>query len=243
MAEALNSLTDDQRKSPVVQKVIKLWTEQDAQLQQQMMTGGWYRWGSTWVDKSQYEKLQAAEKEVKEKIAKMEGDFADAQAKIDTIDSQMDQNRQAMQYMEQQRRQYTQGTNGSQRMTVYPLPPQYWDYDRANRRLEVQRKEQVSLLDALRAKAQAVRQQLPTPKFKGVQVMIGVEGTPAVAPAPKTTVSPVVDLKEEVGSGGVTPAKAETSKTEPKAVEAPKAESKPAGETPKPGAGDKPLKY
>jgi|GEM_PF-719585 len=238
VAEALNALTDDQRKSPVVQKVLKLWTEQDAQLQQQMMTSGWYRWGSTWVDKSQYEKLQAAEKEVKEKIAKMEGDFADAQAKIDTIDSQMDQNRQAMQYMEQQRRQYTQGTNGSQRLTVYPLPPQYWDYDRANRRLEVQRKEQVSLLDALRAKAQAVRQQLPTPKFKGVQVMIGVEGTPAVAPAPKTTVSPVVDLKEEVGGSVKTP-----NSEAPKVVETPKAESKPAAETPKPGANDKPLKY
>src|SRR2546421_44950 len=87
VAEALNGLTPEQRKSPIAQKVYKLWTEQDNQLQQQMMPLGWYRWGATWVDKGQFEKLQAAEKEVKEKIAKMEEDFADAQAKVDTIDS------------------------------------------------------------------------------------------------------------------------------------------------------------
>jgi tetratricopeptide (TPR) repeat protein len=240
VAEALNSLTDEQRKSPVAQKVIKLWTEQDAQLQQQLMTVGWYRWGSSWVDKSQYDKLQVAEKEVKDKIAKMEADFADAQAKIDTIDSQMQQNRQAMQYMEQQRMQYNTTQAGKTQATLYPLPPAYWDYDRANRRLEVQRKETITLLDTLRAKAQAVKQQLPLPKYKGLQVMIGVEGTPIIAPVPKTTVSPVANLKDEVAP---TPAAAVES-GKGTVTETPKTEA-PKGETAKPGTAtnDKPLKY
>jgi tetratricopeptide (TPR) repeat protein len=179
VAEALNSLTDDQRKSTVVQKALKVWTEQDAQLQQQMMQLGWYRWGSGWVDKAQYEKLQAAEKDVKDKIAKMETDFAEAQAKIDTIDAQIKQNRDAMRYMENQRIQY----DNTGKPVAFPLPPQYWDYDRANRRLEVQEKETLALLNALRAKAQIVKQQLPIPKFKGTQLTMGVEGTPAIAPA------------------------------------------------------------
>jgi tetratricopeptide (TPR) repeat protein len=235
VAEALNALTDEQRKSPVAQKAIKLWTEQDTQLQQQMMTQGLYRWGASWVDKAQYEKLQVAEKEVKEKIAKLEADFADAQAKVDTIDAQARQNRDAMRYMEQQR----VVTDSTGKQMQYPLPPQYWDYDRANRRLEVQRRETVALLDAMRAKAQAVKGQLPVPKFSGVQLVMGVEGTPALAPADKPGgATPVANLAEELAGGGggggvVTPA-VKSPAVESKAPDAPKA---PATST------DKPLKY
>ncbi|MDB5319027.1 MAG: hypothetical protein JWN40_658 [Phycisphaerales bacterium] len=235
VAEALNALTDEQRKSPVAQKAIKLWTEQDTQLQQQMMTQGLYRWGASWVDKAQYEKLQVAEKEVKEKIAKLEADFADAQAKVDTIDAQARQNRDAMRYMEQQR----VVTDSTGKQMQYPLPPQYWDYDRANRRLEVQRRETVALLDAMRAKAQAVKGQLPVPKFSGVQLVMGVEGTPAIAPADKSGgATPVANLAEELagggGGGGVVTPPVKSPAVESKTPEAPKA---PATST------DKPLKY
>jgi tetratricopeptide (TPR) repeat protein len=229
VAEALNALTDDQRKSPVAQRAIKLWSEQDAQLQQQMMTQGFYRWGATWVDKVQFDKLQVAEKEVKDKIAKLEEDFADAQAKIDTIDAQTRQNRDAMRYMEQQR--IVQDSTG--KMTSYPLPPQYWDYDRANRRLDVQRKETVALLDAMRAKAQAVKGQLPVPKFSGVQLVMGVEGTPVLAPMDKGGGgAPVANLKDEIAGGS-----GDSSKPAP-VIETPK-----PADPPKAPATDKPLKY
>jgi tetratricopeptide (TPR) repeat protein len=240
VAEALNALTDEQRKAPLAQKAIKLWTEQDAQLQQLMMSQGLYRWGATWVDKAQYEKLQVAEKEVKDKIAKLEEEFADAQAKVDTIDGQMRQNHDAMRYMEQQR----VVTDSTGKQMQYPLPPQYWDYDRANRRLEVQRKETVALLDAMRAKAQAIKGTLPAPKFTGVQLVMGVEGTPAIAPADKPGgITPVANLANELTGGGdgaaatatpVTPEPIKTPAPEIKAPEAPKAPTPPA---------DKPLKY
>jgi hypothetical protein len=131
------------------------------------------------VDKATITKLEAAEKLVKDKIAKMEDDFAEAQAKIATIDSQIDQNNIAMRAMENNRVAY----DGTGKAVIYPLPPQYFEYDRANRRLEVQRQETVKLLEALRAKAQVVKAQLPMPKFNNVQLVIGVEGTPAIAPA------------------------------------------------------------
>jgi hypothetical protein len=165
----------------VPQKVYKRWTEQDVQLQQQLMQLGWYRWGSTWVDKATFDKVQAAEKEVKDKIAKLEEQFAEAQAKIESIDARIRENNDAMNYMERSR--YAQDATG--RIISYPLPPQYWDYDRANRRLETQRTETLALIQSLRDKAQAVKQQIPVPKFNGVMVMIGVEGTPATAPEGK----------------------------------------------------------
>jgi hypothetical protein len=183
------------------------------------------------VDKAQFDKLQVAEKEVRDKIAKLEEDFADAQAKIDTIDVQFKQNRDAMRYMEQQR--YVQ--DGTGKVTSYPLPPQYWDYDRANRRLEVQRKETVALLDAMRAKAQAVKGQLPVPKFSGVQLVMGPEGTPVLAPMDKGGGgAPVANLKDEIAGGSG----AESSKP-PVVTETPK----PAADPPKAPATDKPLKY
>jgi len=245
VAEALNALTDEQRRATVVQKVQRLWQEQDAQLQQQMMQVGWYRWGATWVDKSQYEKLQAAEREVRDKIAKLESDFAEAQGRIDTIDAQYKQNQQAMRYMEQNRLAY----DAQGRPMLYPLPPQYYDYDRAQRRLEVQRQESVALLDALRAKAQAVKQQLPMPKYTGAQLMIGVEGTPAIVPSEsKPTPPPVTEtpnVKDDVATGsnnsnggGAAPPPA-TPPQNP--LDAPKPKSPTAPKTPP--AGDPPLKY
>jgi hypothetical protein len=232
VAEALNSLSDDQRKAQIAQKVYKLWTEQDAQLQQQYGPMGWYRWGSTWVDKAQYEKLQQAEKEVKDKLAKMEQDFADSEAKVDTIDSQIKQNRDAMRYMELSRVQ----TDGQGHQMTYPLPPQYWDYDRANRRLQVQREEAVALLDALRKKAQIVKNQLPVPKFTGVQMVIGVEGTPAVAP-----VAAKKGAGEEPRVGNLQDAVVEKN-AEPGVKPVEKPVAKPV-EGPKAPAGDRPLKY
>jgi tetratricopeptide (TPR) repeat protein len=240
VAEALNALTEDQRRSQLGQKAIKIWTEQDAQLQQLLMSKGLYRWGATWVNKEQYDKLQAAEKEVKDKMAKLESDFADAQSKVDTIDAQIRQNQDAMRYMEQQR--YL--TDNTGRTVTYPLPPQYWDYDRANRRLDVQKKEAIASLDAMRAKAQVLKDQLPTPKFTGAQLIMGVEGTPAIAPADKpATPVAVENLAGELTAGTTPPAVSDTAK--PAAGNKPVTTAPTTHPTPPPHdpPKEKPLKY
>jgi len=234
VAEALNALPEKDRSGQVPQKVYKLWTEQDNALQQQLMPLGWYRWGGTWVDRPTYEKLQAAEKEVKDKITKLEGEFADAQAKVSTVDTQIQANRDAMAYMERSR----YGQDASGRMVSYPLPPQYWDYDRANRRLEVQRQESLAALDRLRAQAQAVKVNLPVPKFTGVQTVVGVEGTPAIVPvagadrvAPRAVAKPVEVQRDDPAAAAPAPGNL-LDEVGGKAPEA-----KPAK------AGEKPLKY
>jgi hypothetical protein len=161
----------------------------------------------------------------------------------------MRQNHDAMRYMEQQR----VVTDSTGKQMQYPLPPQYWDYDRANRRLEVQRKETVALLDAMRAKAQAIKGTLPAPKFTGVQLVMGVEGTPAIAPADKPGgVTPVANLADELsGGGGAAAAAAPATPTPTPTPAAPEQTKTPVPpeiktpEAPKPPAlpADKPLKY
>jgi hypothetical protein len=199
------------------------------------MSKGLYRWGATWVNKEQFDKLQAAQKEVKDKIAKLESDFTDAQSKVDTIDAQIRQNQDAMRYMEQQR--YLSDNTG--RTVVYPLPPQYWDNDRANRRLDVQKKETLASLNAMRAKAQTLKDQLPAPKFTGVQWVMGVEGTPAIPPTEKpATPVAVENLADELTAGTATdtpkpPAPHKSATTAP--VTQPAAPASPPRE--------KPLKY
>jgi tetratricopeptide (TPR) repeat protein len=240
VAEALAALNEKEQNSPIAQKVYRRWTEQDTQLQQQMAPLGWYRWGATWVTKDQYDKLKDAEQKVKDQIVEMEKQFADAEAKISTIDDKMKQNRDAMRYLQQDR----VGTDPQGRQFVNPLPELYWEYDRANRRLEIQRRETITLMETLRSKAQAVKQQLPVPKFTGVQVAIGVEGTPAIAPTIAPDPKPG-DLKANPPAAGnpldrpgeAQPAASKSSDPAGNPLDPPKGES-----TPK-KSDNRPLKY
>jgi tetratricopeptide (TPR) repeat protein len=240
VAEALGALTEKEQAAPVVQKVYRRWTEQDTQLQQQMMPLGWYRWGATWVTKDQYDKLKEAEQKIKDQIVDLEKQFADAQSKIDEIDAKMRQNRDAMRYM-QQDRAGVDPTTGQR--YVMPLPELYWEYDRANRRLEVQRGQVVSLMENLRTKAQAIKQQLPVPKFTGVQVAIGVEGTPAIPPTNAPDAKPNDSKPAEAKPAEPKPEPSTTSDAvgNPLEKKSEPAPGKPA-ETPK-KADNRPLKY
>ena len=243
VAEALNALSDKDKNSGVAQKVYRRWTEQDTQLQQQLSPLGWYRWGATWVTKDQYDKLQAAEQAVKDQIAKLEAEFADSETKISQIDAKMQQNAQAMRWMERDRYGQDPGTG---RIYSNPLPEMYWEYDRAQRRLEVQRKEMIALMENLRAKAKAIKQTLPTPKYTGVQVAIGAEGTPVIPPTNAPDPAPVLP------GAGASNLQDQLGEPAPKApAEAPAAGENPldkAGDTSKPAEAPKPpdnrpLKY
>ncbi|MGH7180181.1 MAG: tetratricopeptide repeat protein, partial [Tepidisphaeraceae bacterium] len=68
VAEALAGIPEDQRRNPVVNRVLRRFTEQDTRLSEMMAAQGWYRWGSTWIDRTTLERLQKDEKEVKDKL-------------------------------------------------------------------------------------------------------------------------------------------------------------------------------
>ena len=59
VAEALNSLPPERRKTPLIEKVVRHFNEQDSDLQKKLADQGLSRWGSSWVTDSQRVKLDA----------------------------------------------------------------------------------------------------------------------------------------------------------------------------------------
>ena len=178
VAEALNALPQNQRNTVPAQAAFRLFTEQDAVLQEKLAKTGLYRWGSTWVEKQQIDRLMEIEKDVKKQLDALSADFDAASKKISQIDGDIEYNARRMKTIDE-----TSYATDSQGRTVrMSLPPRYYELERANRQLAMDRQEQSSKLETLRATAKQVQQQLPTPRFTAVQRLIGVEGTPLLPP-------------------------------------------------------------
>ena len=178
VADQLGTMPEDARKGKAVERVIRRFTEQDLILQQQLGPQGWFRWGSTWVDQKTLDELKAAEKEIKERIGAMESEFEGNKRRIGEIENTIRSNEREMQEMKS--RSIWRDRDG--RMHYMPLPHAYYDMQRENQNL---RDEQVRLqvrFDQLRAEARQTQAQLPTPRFTGVQHVVGAEGTPLLPP-------------------------------------------------------------
>jgi tetratricopeptide (TPR) repeat protein len=183
VAEALSALPQNHRSSPVAQKCFKVFAEQDAALQEQLARQGMYRWGSTWVDKGQIVKLQELEKEIGKKLDAMSAEYDDTKKKIGRIEDDIDDNVRRMRAIEAT--SFARDAQGN----VYrvPYPRRYYDLEDDNKKLSADRAALITHLDELRAGAKRVQQQIPTPRFTGVQQMIGVEQTPLLPPLPTPT--------------------------------------------------------
>jgi hypothetical protein len=178
VAEALNALPQKDRGNSVAQKCARIFADQDTALQQQMAQHGWYRWGSTWVDREQIQQLQAMEKDVQKKIDAMSADYDELKKKVNRLDDDIDDNVRRMKSMEAD----SLGRDVQGNVVHLPLPRRYYDLADENRRLSQDRVELMKKVDEMRAAAKALQQQIPTPKFSGVQRLIGVEGTPLLPP-------------------------------------------------------------
>ena len=80
-----------------------------------------------------------------------------------------------------------------------PLPRRYYDLADENKKLSQDRAELMKKVDEMRAAAKQLQQQIPTPRFTGVQRLIGVEGTPLLPPlklagGPSPSPTPPADL-------------------------------------------------
>ncbi len=186
VAEALNALPQNQRTAAPAQAVFRLFTDQDSALQEKLLKSGLYRWGSTWVNKEQIDRLIEIEKDIKKQLDGLSGEFDAANKKISQIDDDIDYNTKRMRTIDE-----TSYTKGPQGQTVrLALPQRYYDLDRANKQLAIDRQEQSAKLDGLRATAKQVQQKLPTPRFTMVQRLVGVEGTPLLPPMAGATSAP-----------------------------------------------------
>jgi tetratricopeptide (TPR) repeat protein len=178
VAEALNALPQNQRSSVPAQKAYRVFTDQDALMQQQLAATGMHRWGSTWVSDTQFDRLQQIEKDVQKKLTEMSIDFDALTKKITGIQTDIDTNLKRMKSMEDS--SYARDAQGN--LYRVPLPSRYYDLERDNKQLQADGIALNGKLAQMRADAKLVQQQLTTPRFTGVQRVIGVESAPLLPP-------------------------------------------------------------
>lgn len=178
VAEALYAMPQEQQLAAAVQKAGRHFTEQDTDLARKLAEQGLHRWGATWVTAQQLEQLEAAEREVRDKLDQLSADFDATKVRIANIDRDIEANERAMRRLEAT--SYVRDAYGNIYQTV--LPSSYEELHRDSEKLGRERSEAYSKLDNLRAAARAVQQRLPVPKYTGIQRLIDVEGTPVLPP-------------------------------------------------------------
>jgi Flp pilus assembly protein TadD len=186
VAQAIGTLPEDQRKSPAAVRALKRFSEQDTLLQQQQAKDGLYRWGGTWVDQKQLDDLKVAEKQVHEKMAAMQKDFDDAKARIADLDSQMSENQTLMNDL--QIRAVLRDSKGN--VVSTPLPQSYYDLQAKNSQLLAEEGSLKAKLATLQDQAQHIQQEIPVPRFTGLQQIVGVEGMPEISQSAAPTSQP-----------------------------------------------------
>ncbi len=177
VAEALNALPQNLKGTAVAQKAQKIFTDQDAQLQIQMAKQGLYRWGSTWLDKVQIERLTAIEKEIQKKLDVLSENYDDTKKKLGRVEDDIADNNRRMKSMEEA--SYARDAQGN--TFRLSLPRRYYDLARENKQLAADREEYSAKLTDLRDQAKKVQQEMPTPRFILTQRIIEADGAPGLA--------------------------------------------------------------
>ncbi len=182
VAEALGTLPEDQKRGTPVPAALRRFTELDLILQQKMAQQGMYRWGGGWVDQKQLDDLKAAEKEIRQKLEALQADFEQTKQRIVQIDQEISRNESSMDDL----RARSVWRDASGRYVTMPLPTVYYDLERQNQQLRAEQDSLQSKASSMPEQARRLQQQVPVPKFTGVQQIVGVEGMPGSFAAPST---------------------------------------------------------
>ncbi len=190
VAEAANAIPKEERDAPAVTKAAKTFTEQDNALQARLNAQGWFRWGSTWVNKEQMAELKKAEAAIQEKLEALGKDYDAIKERIGDIELTISANNRAIDRINADRT----GIDQNGRLVVLPPPDSFYRIQRDNEVLDGKRQAALKQLDGFKDRAKAIEQTRPIPKYSGLQQIIGVEGTPLAVPpagaAPARAVPP-----------------------------------------------------
>jgi len=137
---------------------------------------GRYPWGSHWVTGDELDRLQELERENDAKIKDLEKDFDGAEDKVKRIDDDIAETQRGLRRIEAT--SYTRDASGRPIRLQYPRV--YYDMQKDIANLRRDRADQVALMDRLRQQAKSLKQQLPIPRYNGVQRLIEAEGTPLI---------------------------------------------------------------
>lgn len=182
VAEVLGSMPDGQRRGTPYERAMRRFAEQDQSLQQVMAQRGLYRWGAAWVDEKRMDELKAAEQEIKKKLDAMQAEFDQAGGRLAAIASEISTNENTMQGL----RINTAYRDGSGNTVVMGPPPAYYEFQQRNATLIAEQETLRAKMRTMNEQAVRLRQELPVPRFTGVQQIVGVEGMPGAPAEPAT---------------------------------------------------------
>lgn len=190
VAELLYNMPDEQRQTQIAQKVLKKFDQQDTALAKELAPQGLHRWGATWVNSDQLEQLKQAEQDAQAKLDAMAGEFDAVKVRITNIDREIEENNKAMARLSTMN--YVRLPNGTVQQSA--LPASYYDCQESNRRLGIERTDQMDKLARLREQAKAVNRDLPVPKFTGMQKLMDENSAPIIAPSTATPATQAATL-------------------------------------------------
>jgi Tfp pilus assembly protein PilF len=193
VAEALHALPKQMRDDVPTKRVVQNFQRLEADMVSRKERRGQYRWGSAWVDAAQLEKLLAKEKEIDGRIKDMEKEFDDVQDRIEEVDRDIADTERALRRMELSTyvRDPVTGRTGR------TVPPRaYYGLQRDLQELQKERAGLDSKVAGLRREAKRVQQELPVPRYAGVQRIIDVEGTPLMPAADPASPAPPKERNE-----------------------------------------------
>jgi len=202
LAEALAALPEELRDGAHVRRIVRHFNDQDLLLQQQLASQDLYRWGATWVTKSEMDKLQAAEREIRSKIDQMEIEYNAVTSRLASVTAEIERTQNTIRQMEAS----SIGYDSSGRLVRYPLPPSYHAFVRDLAALQAERDHRQAEQEQMRQQARKLQQTLPTPKHTGVQRLIEWEGTPIFgAKQPVDANPPAVNARPPAGIDAAPP--------------------------------------
>jgi tetratricopeptide (TPR) repeat protein len=202
--EALHGLPAEYKDKDLTKRVKAHFLEQDTALQRTMAAKGLYRWGSEWLDQKEYDKLQARQKAVQDKIDSLQKDFDGLKAAMMKIDRDIVNDQQVAQSMLSASIQ-TDPYSG--RTYSLPLPQRYYDLQKDVANLKSQKVLDQKQLEDLQKFALQQKQLMPEEKYTGVFKPFDVDGMPGASSASSLAIAaPTTAPAPTVVSGSPQPA-------------------------------------
>ncbi|HEY2586125.1 MAG TPA: tetratricopeptide repeat protein [Tepidisphaeraceae bacterium] len=177
--EALHGLPKEYKDKDLTKRVMEHFNDQDAALRRTMAAHGQYRWGSQWVDEKEYNRIQAQQKAVQDKIDSMQHEFDTVKATLMKLDRDIVNDEQLMQTIAAQSIQVDPTTG---RQYSLPLPQRYYDLQRDIASMQSEKILRQRQLTDLQKTALQQKQMMPQEKFTGVQKAFDVNTTPDLPP-------------------------------------------------------------
>lgn len=177
VAEALASLSDDERRSTVAKRVMQRFQEADKAVAAELAGQDLYRWGATWVSGEQIRQIEQERKTIEQKIDDLEDQFAEIEDEIELINARIHNNRQRMVRLRIDTERRQEQYKGPGRIG---LPREYQMLAGENEELQLEQNQKQRKLEDMREEAHQLKAKYPQPQYSGRQRLIGPEGTPVL---------------------------------------------------------------